>query len=76
MLKSGWFHSVLRGFLLPHPDAIFPLLPQSGKVHSNVHVVFTELVLGSFPEKTISPTYRCGNDYWLKLAHILLHKTG
>ena len=56
----------LRGFPLPHPDAIFPLLGKSGEIHSNVHVGFTELVLGSFPE---NPPLLC-LSYCLRL-----HKT-
>ena len=50
MPKSGRFHPVFEGETPPPPTCRFPTFAQSGKIHSNVHDIFTELVLGSFPE--------------------------
>ena len=52
MPKSVRFHPVFEGFHPPPHTCRFPTFAKSGKIHPNVHVVFTELVLGSFPENT------------------------
>ena len=70
-LKVYGFTLFLRGFPLPHPDAISPLFGKSGKIHSNVHVVFTELVLCSFPE-TPPPCYVYLTNVKKTLAHVIL----
>ena len=45
--------------VFPSPTHMpFSTFAQSGNIHPNVHVVFTELVLGSFPENHLhTPTY-------------------
>ena len=51
MLKSGRFHPVFEGFSPSPHTCHLTTFAEGGKIHPNVHVVFTELVLGSFPEK-------------------------
>ena len=58
MLKSGRFPPVFEGFPTPPHRCHFYTFAQSGNIHPNVHVVFTELMLGSFPENHLhTPTY-------------------
>ena len=79
MLKSGRFHPVFEGFPPPPLTCRFPILSKSGNIHPNVHVVFTELVLGSFPENHLhTPTYgvfdmRAIENDALKPGPILVH---
>ena len=70
MIKSGRFHPVFEGFSPPPPRCRFPTFGKSGKIHSNVHVVFTELVLGSFPENHPCDVYI--TNVKKTLAHVIL----
>ena len=70
MPKSVRFHPVFEGFPPPPHTCRFPTFGKSGKVHSNVHVVFTELVLGSFPEKPPCDVYL--THVKKILAHVIL----
>ena len=70
MPKSGRLPSVFEGFSPPPPRCHFPTFGKSGKIHSNVHVVFTELVLGSFPENP--PCYVYLTNVKKTLAHVIL----
>ena len=69
MPKSGRFHPVFEGFPPPPPTCRFPTFAQSGKIHSNVHDIFTELVLGSFPE---TPCDAYSTNVKKILAHVIL----
>ena len=70
MLKSGRFYPVFEGFPPPPHTCRFPTFAKSGKIHPNVHVVFTELVLGSFPENPPCDVYL--TNVKKILAHVIL----